>query len=124
MKISPDDYTIIFTPQKTKQGDFNGSVNIKILFHEDNIWDERTRYLMLEMATLVAATIPLLETDDDFLKLVRGVRTQLLEDGELAPIYDDKGNEVNDTPLVKEIKDNVIHVDWRHKNGKDWNRYG
>ena len=120
MEIDKNEYVILFTPTEDEEdGEFSGHVGIRVLYNSDNDWDERTRYLMLEMLTLVTATVPLLETEDEFLKKVRDKRTQLLEDGSLAPIYDDTGAEVKDTLLITGIKDNVIHVDWKNKNGLD-----
>ena len=120
MEINKNEYVILFTPTEDKEdGEFSGHVGIRVLYDSNNDWDERTRYLMLEMLTLVTATVPLLETEDEFLKIVRDKRTQLLEEGSLAPIYDDTGTEIKDTPLITGIKDNVIHVDWKKKNGRD-----
>tara|TARA_Y100001970_G_C13529678_1_gene507055 strand:+ start:97 stop:453 length:357 start_codon:yes stop_codon:yes gene_type:complete len=116
MKIDTNEYAILFAPYITEEGEFNGDVGVKIVFDPNNNWDDHTRYLLLEMITLVAATVPLLETDDAFLKTVQEMRTILLEEGSLAPILDNNGNEIKDTPLIKRVKNNVIHVDWSKKN--------
>ena len=66
MKINDDDFAIILSPEKNKNNDWNGCINVKSMFNTE-AWKEKDIIQVLEMVTLLTSCIPLLEEDDDFL---------------------------------------------------------
>ncbi len=114
MHINDDDFAIVLSPEKDKQDNWNGAVNVKTLFNA-GVWEEHDVKTILEMVTLLTSCIPLLERDDPFLHQVQVEREELINSGKLYPIYERDGEgetEFAFTPIIK-VEDNVIHVDMR-----------
>ena len=114
MKINDDDFAIILSPEKNKNNDWNGCINVKSMFNTE-AWKEKDIIQVLEMVTLLTSCIPLLEEDDDFLYTVQKERHHLIKSNKLYPIIERVAGEEQEykfEPIIK-VEDNVIHVDMR-----------
>ena len=110
MVIDDNKFAVILTPKEDSKG-WTGDVDITIKYSENNTMAEADINAILNLATLMTASVNLMETDSSFLDIVHDHRAKLEVEDTLS-VIDILEDDVSDSPNVISKEGNVIKLNW------------
>ena len=113
MDIDINDFAIVLTP-KHRKNKWTGEVDINIKYEEDNFYTEEERDSIINLMTLMATCVDLMETDPDLLQRVFEHRDYLEEKNVNAELHalDVLEAKVDSKPEIIKRVGNVIKINW------------
>lgn len=102
--IDANDFMIRVSPQINDEGYWDGSIELAVVTQPGNDLDDEDYFSMLHMCKMMAATIPIMEVNEDLRDLVHNYVEETI----------DKQYEVEleEKPKVVKQEDNVLTIDF------------
>ena len=105
--INEDDFLIRVRPFRDSMGKWTGDIDLSIVTLPDNDLDDEDYSQLVHMCTMVASTIPLMETDEALRNMIHEYVEQTLDMD-----YEDVVEEDENKELVLETEGNVLTIDF------------
>jgi hypothetical protein len=101
-QLLDDDFVIRIRPFKDKAGKWNGEVDLSVVTLPDNSYDDDDYSQLIHFCSMVAATVPIMEMNEEMREQAHEFVSNLLDEPDT--------NVVQDTGRVIDRKDNVITI--------------
>ena len=97
MDIEEEDFIIKLHPKRDKNNKWTGDVQLGIITSQDNPLSDHDYYYMMEFASMVCATVPMMEHDPSFRE-------------QIEAFMEEEKRIVNETKIKKEKEDRKKRV--------------
>lgn len=106
LEVGKNDFVICLSPKLEADGKWHGDLGVSVETIEDNDLDAEDYFHMMQLATMVAASINLLEESPEFRHAI------MKQIKKLESMYDDEDEGEEETPSIMSTEENVIKVNF------------
>ena len=110
MIIDGNKFAVVIAPQEDSKG-WTGDVDITIKYNENNTMSDSDKEAIINLMTLMTASVNLMEKDTNFLNKIYKQRDSLEVDDMLTAM-DILENDVSSSPNIVSKEGNVIKINW------------